>query len=395
MFSTSTTPLDFAYHLPTEVLFGAGKLASVGSAVARFGRRCLLVTGPKTGATKHYLPRLLTYLEEAGIAVAHYDGVVPNPTTETIRAGALMAIEHGADVVLGVGGGSSMDAAKAIAVEATHEGSCWDYLFYREAQPTEQTLPVVAVSTTSGTGSQVTQVSVVTHTQTRDKSALYHSLLFPRVAIVDPELMRSVPPHVTACTGFDAFTHAFESAIHINTSPFVDLLAWEAISLVVAHLPKALNDGKKIEARTALAYADTLAGICIANAGVTLPHGVGMAIGGMYPHIAHGEALALNYPAFMRFTYASSVHAFARLGRLFNPGLEGATDEIAAKSSCDELDIFLYTIGLWMGLADKHVPEEELPILARQCMVLPDYQNNPRIASEAEMLELMQQCFNR
>lgn len=393
--STSTTPIDFAYHLPTEVIFGAGKLASVGPIVARFGSRCLLVTGPKTGSAKHYLPRIIAYLEEAGIEVAHYDGVIPNPTTETIRAGALMAIKHRADVLLGVGGGSSMDAAKAIAVEATHEGSCWDYLFYRDAKPTEKTLPVVAVSTTSGTGSQVTQVSVVTHTQTRDKSALYNALLFPRVAIVDPELMLTVPHHVTACTGFDTFTHAFESAIHVNTSPYVELLAWEAISLVLAHLPAALSDGTNIEARTALAYADTLAGICIANAGVTLPHGIGMAIGGMYPHIAHGEALALNYPAFMRFTYASSIHSFARLGRLLNPDLERVEDEIAGKRSCDELDLFLRKIGLWVGLAEKGVPEEELSALARQCMVLPDYKNNPRVASETEMLELIQQCFKR
>ena len=392
---TTTRTKDFAFHLPTEVIFGTGKLATVGTTVARFGNRCLLVTGPKTGSVKHFRIRLIAYLEDAGISVAHFDGVIPNPTTEVIEAGALMAVEHRADVVLGVGGGSSMDVAKAIAVEATHEGSCWDYLFYRDVQPSEKTLPIVAVSTTSGTGSQVTQVSVVTHTATRDKSALYHLLLFPRAAIVDPDLMLGIPPHITARTGFDAFTHAFESAIHIHTSPFVGLMAWEAISLVVAHLPVALTDGMNMEARAALAYADTLAGMCIANAGVTLPHGIGMAIGGMYPHIAHGEALALNYPAFMRFTYASAERQFARLGRLLNADLESADDETAAKRSCDELDIFLQNIGLWMGLEDRGVPEEELRALARQCRVLPDYMNNPRIASEEEMLELIQHCFRR
>jgi len=392
---STTSMKDFEFHLPTQVLFGSGKLATVGETVARFGDRCLLVTGPKTGSARLYLPRLLAILEGAGIEVAHFDGVTPNPTTDTIRAGALMAIEHRAEVVLGAGGGSSMDAAKAIAVEATHEGSCWEYLFYRDAKPTEKTLPVVALSTTSGTGAQVTQVAVVTHTATRDKSALYNSLLFPRVAIVDPELMLSVPRHVTACTGFDTLTHAFESAIHVNTFPYVELMSWEAITLVLEHLPAALKDGKNIAARTALAYADTLAGMCIANVGVTLPHGIGMAIGGMYPHIAHGEALALNYPAFMRFTYASAVSPFARLGRLLNADLENENDETAAEHSCDELDTFLRNIGLWMGLEEKRVPEEELQALAQQCRVLPDYMNNPRVASETEMFELVRQCFRR
>ncbi len=393
--STTTATTRFDFHLPTEVFFGSGILDTVGETVARFGSRCLLVTGPATGSTSQYLTRLLKSLEEAGISVAHFDGVIPNPTTDTISAGAIMAVGHHADVVLGVGGGSSMDAAKAIAVEATHEGSCWDYLFYRDAKPTEKTLPVVAVPTTSGTGAQVTQVSVVTHTQTRDKSALYNSLLFPRVAIIDPELMLTVPRHVTACTGFDTFTHAFESVVHIHTSPYVELMAWEAISLVITHLPAALSDGTNMEARTALAYADTLAGMCIAHVGVTLPHGIGMAIGGMYPHIAHGEALALNYPAFTRFTYASAVGVFARLGRLLNADLESADDQTAAQRSCEELDIFLRSIGLWMGLEDKGVPYEELQQLAEQCRVLPDYMNNPRIASEPEMLELLQQCFKR
>jgi alcohol dehydrogenase class IV len=207
--------------------------------------------------------------------------------------------------------------------------------------------------------------------------------------------MLSVPRHVTACTGFDTFTHAFESAIHVNTSVEIVSMAWEAIALVATHLPAALKDGADIEARTALAHADTLAGICIATVGVTLPHGIGMAIGGMYPHIAHGEALALNYPAFTRFTYASAVGPFARLGRLFNPELESVDDLAAAQRSCDELDQFLRDIGLWMGLEEKRVPEEELRALAQQCRVLPDYMNNPRIASEEEMLQLIQDCLRR
>jgi alcohol dehydrogenase class IV len=390
------SPLQpFDYFQPTEILFGRGRVAEVGETVSRFGKRCLVVTEAKVEALEQVFATVRSSLEESGVAVARFDGVIPNPTTDTITAGAKAAKAHRADVVLGVGGGSSMDSAKAIAVEATHEGTSWDYLFYKEP-PTEKTLPVIAVTTTSGTGSQVTQVAVVTHTETRDKSAIFDPIVYPKVAIVDPELMVTLPEHVTAMTGFDVFCHAFESTVSVNTTPYAQVLAWEAIRRVLADLPAALEDGSNIDARSSLAWADTLAGLCIANAGVTLPHGIGMAIGGMYPHVAHGEALALNYPAFTRFTWEAAVPQFATLGRLLIRDAGGVSDEDVARQSCEELDEFLKKIGLWIGLEDKGIPEEELPALAKQSMVLPDYESNPRVVeSEAQMLELLQQCYRR
>jgi alcohol dehydrogenase class IV len=385
----------FDYLQPTEIRFGRGRVAEVGTAVARFGKRCLVVTEANVEALEPVIAKVQTSLEEAGVAVARFDGVIPNPTTDTITAGAEAANAHRADVVLGLGGGSSMDSAKAIAVEATHEGTSWDYLFYKKP-PTDKTLPVIAVTTTSGTGSQVTQVAVVTHTETRDKSAIFDPIVYPKVAIVDPELMVTLPMHVTAATGFDVFCHSFESTVSVNTTPYAQVLAWEAIRRVLVDLPAALEDGSHIEARSSLAWADTLAGLCIANAGVTLPHGIGMAIGGMYPHVAHGEALALTYPAFTRFTWEAAVPQFATLGRLLIRDADGAPDEDVARNSCEELDGFLKKIGLWIGLEDKGVPEEELPALAKQSMVLHDYENNPRVVeSEAEMLELLRQCYRR
>jgi alcohol dehydrogenase class IV len=375
----------FQYYQPTEILFGAGRVDEVGDAVARHGRRCLLVSRPVAGAFGPSVARIKTLLEAAGIDVAHYDGVIPNPTVECITAGADMAVEHGSDVVLGVGGGSAMDAAKAIAVEATHEGTAWDYLFYRDTQPTDATLPVVAVSSTSGSASHVTQVAVVTNSATRDKSAIYHDKVFPRLGIVDPQLMVTAPRHITAATGFDVFCHAFESLLHPGASPYTEMLAWEAIRLVVDSLPRALDDGSDLEARASMAWADTLAGLCIANAGVTLPHGIAMAIGGMYPHVAHGVALASCYPAFSRFTWPSAVDRFAGAGRIFDPGLAGARDEEAAERCCGAIDAFLQRVGLWTGLEALEVPESELADLARQSMVLPDYENNPRVATLDEM----------
>jgi len=320
----------FRWYQPTDIRFGAGRVEEVASLVTTHGRRALLVTGSGASQRGQVYERVKRLLCEGGLEVAHFDGVSPNPTIATVSAGADAARSHGADVIVGVGGGSSMDTAKAIAVEATHDGTAWDYLFYKEPQPDARTLPVVAVSTTSGTGAHVTQVAVVTHSGRRDKSALFNELLYPRAAIVDPELMRTVPAAVTAATGFDVFAHSFESYLHPNASPYTVRMALEAIGLVVENLPRVLEDGTDLEGRSRMAWADTLAGLCIANAGVTLPHGIGMAIGGMYPHVAHGESLAVVYPAVARFTWQAAPAKYAALGRIFDPSLAAAADDVAA-----------------------------------------------------------------
>jgi alcohol dehydrogenase class IV len=286
-----------------------------------------------------------------------------------------------------------MDAAKAIAVEATHPGTAWDYLFFREKQPTGKTLPVVTVTTTSGTGSQVTQVAVVTNPAEKNKSALYNSILYPKISIVDPELVTTAPPAVTASTGFDVFAHAFESYINPGGSPYTDLMALEAIHLVVGYLPKAVADGNDLEARSHMAWADTLAGLCIANSGVTLPHGIGMAMSGLYPHVAHGRALAAVYPAMMRFSYQAAEPQFAAVTRLLDPSLRPLSDSEAARRSGETVDRFLKDINLWTRLEDLDIPEEEVRRLAEASLVLPDYKNHPRVANADEVFDLLNKSY--
>jgi alcohol dehydrogenase class IV len=383
----------FNYHQSTEIVFGTGRLAELGQIILKYGKKCLMVTTPDKVLQPLY-ERVKHILADAGVELAHFDGVIPNPTTKTSADGSKIAREFGAEVILGLGGGSSMDAAKAIAVEATHKGSAWDYLFYKEPAPDpSKVLPVVAVSTTSGTGSQVTQVSVITNPAERDKSALYNPVIFPRVAIVDPELMLSLPASVTACTGFDVFSHAFESMINPGTGAYVNLLAKEAIHLVVAILPGLLEDGSDLAAREKMAWADTLAGLCIASAGVTLPHGMGMAVGGMYPHVAHGEALAILYPACTRYTAEAAVEQYAFMARAINPALNEMTDQEAAGQAYAEMVSFLKALGLYKGLRQVEMPEEEIEALARQSMVLPDYEGNPRVASYEDMVELVKEAY--
>ena len=374
------------------MVFGRGRINEAGEIVKDLGSKCILVTTPSNELLEPLYCRVKKILEEAGLRVVHFDGVTPNPTTDDITRGAEMAKSIEADVIVGLGGGSSMDAAKAIAVEVTHEGSSWDYLFYK-TQPSLKTLPIVAISTTSGTGSQVTQVAVVTRTKQRDKSALYNNILYPRVSIIDPELMVSVPSFVTATTGFDVFCHAFESLLHPNCGAYIELLGKRAINIVADSLPKVLKDPENIELRSEMAWADTLAGLCIANAGVTLPHGMGMAIGGMYPHVAHGQALAIVYPACTRFTWQQAIDKYAFLSRTFNQELNGTSDEEAAQISHQEIIKFLKEIGLHQKLSEIDMPENEIEDLARQSMVLPDYENNPRVANLEEMKELVIESY--
>jgi len=384
----------FAYFQPTDIRFGRGMINEVGKIVSSYGQRCLLVTRPAGDFLGPLFDQIKASLAEADVDCAHFDGVIPNPTTDCVTAGASIAKEFHADVVLGVGGGSSMDTAKAIAVEATHPGTAWDYLFFK-TPPTDKTLPIIAVSTTSGSGSQVTQVAVMTQTQTKTKSAIYNSIVYPKVAIVDPDLMRTLPRHNTAATGFDAFCHAFESYLHPAASPYTDLLALEAIRIVAEYLPKVLEDGFYMEGREAMAWADTLAGLCIANAGVTLPHGIGMTISGHCPQIMHGESLAVTYPEFTRFTYAYAISKFAAMGRIFQPDLMNIPDEEAAARSCEALDTFLKKIGMWLSLKGLGATMEDISAIADNSRVLPDYKNNPRIADREEIYEILSKSYDR
>lgn len=385
----------FDYFQATEIHFGTGHLSETGEVVARYGKQCLLVTVPTEGVLAPLFDKVKGYLKESGVNVEHFDGVVPNPTTDCVSAGAEIARAFRADVTLGVGGGSSIDTAKAIAVEATHPGTAWDYLWFRDSQPTEQTLPIIAVTTTSGTGAEVTQVAVMTNTAEKTKSAIFNSHIYPKVSIIDPELMVTLPPHVTASTGFDVFCHAFESYLHSNASPYTDLLALEAIRLVARYLPVVVEDGSNLGAREAMAWASTLAGLCIANAGVTLPHGIGMTIGGQCPQVMHGEAMAVTYPEFTRFTYPYAIGRFAAVGRILNPHLENESEGIAAERSCEEVDQLLKKIGMWLSLEGLGVSEDDVVTIADNSQVLPDYKSNPRIASRNEIYEILTKSFRR
>jgi alcohol dehydrogenase class IV len=385
---------NFSYYAPTEIFFGWGCLDQIGGIARRYGRKALVVSGHSSPAGAALYARVREYLAGAGVEAARFDGVIPNPTTDVVSAGAKLAKSFGAELLIGLGGGSSMDTAKAIAVEASHPGSAWDYLYYT-CGPTEKTLPIIAVGTTAGTGSQTSPCAVITNPAAKDKSAIWHRNIFPRAAIVDPELTVSMPGDVTVQTGFDAFCHNFESYISAGTNPLVETIALEGLRIVAENLPRVLADGKDAEARSRMAWADTLGGMAIASGGVTLPHGLGMQISGFCPQVSHGQSLAVFYPEFTRYTWRSAPEKFAALGRILDPSLINETDEKAAEASCTLTDGFLKRIGLWTDFKSLNVSKEEIRIIADHGQVLGDYKNNPRIASIEEIYDMLIRCYRR
>ena len=385
---------NFSFFTPTECIFECGGIKKLPGIVLEYSDRAMLVTESMDGPLGDKIKMILELLKSKGISVVHFDGVVPNPTTDVVTIGADIAKESDVQVVIGFGGGSSMDTAKAIAVESTHEGTAWDYNSHTDG-PDDRTLPIICVPTTAGTGSQATQCSVITKTDDKDKGAIWHKNIFPKVSIIDPEMTLSMPKSVTAQTGFDAFCHNFEAYISANASPITEALSLLAIELIINNLSVVLENPNDIDARFNMCIADTLGGYTNSNANVTLPHGLGMQIGGHCPQITHAQSLAIVYPEFTRFTYKHSIDKFAKVARIFNNSLNNTDDETAAEKSCDEIDNFLKSIGLWLDFESFGVTKQDIREIADCGQVLPDYKNNPRIASIEEMYELLMSCYKR
>jgi len=327
---------SFNFFSPTQLIFGSGRLEELKEVAPKYGSKCLLVCRPLEGSLKLTYQRVENLLNSVNVEVIFFDEIIPNPTIEGIEKGVITAVKNQVDFVLGVGGGSVMDSAKLIALLHNPEGLInwgkalisYDHPFNYVASK-QHTLPFIAVSTTSGTGSQCTQAAVISDNQKKEKITLFHLDLFPKVAIIDPELMTSVPEGVTAATGFDAFTHAFESYLGSRTSPLTKQMSFQAIELVIENLPKAIKEPNNVEYRTQLAWADTLAGMCLSNGGADLPHPLGEIIGGICPRIAHGETLAMVYPSFLEYKKNISPDKFKEIAVFL--GLKKDPSELSSK----------------------------------------------------------------
>lgn len=359
--------------LPVKVIFGTGSIEKLGEETKQYGSRVLLVTRPWSKEEAPHFEKAKALLDAAGLYVVVYDKVVPNPTTTTINEASEIVKAEKLDVVVGVGGGSTIDTAKAVAVGATHEGEAWDYV-YSETKTADKnkTLPIIAVTTTSGTGSHVTKYAVFSNPDVKVKSTIVNEAVFPRVAIVDPDLLTSMDAFVTATTGFDAFAHAFESYTNVNANRFMDTLMVEAMDIILNNLRKAVAEPENKEVRALMAYADTLAGMGIANVGTTLPHSIGQPISGKCPWVSHGQSLALVYPEFLKFEQDFCVAKAAKVARLANKAYETLSDEEAASHLSEEIIKLQKDTKIYTSLKKLNVPKEYIEELVRDAMNCPD-----------------------
>ena len=378
----------FAFQLPTRVEFGPGAARRIGEEAAQLGCRPLLVTDPGVLSAGVVDP-LLSRLRDAGLETFTFSDVEANPRAATVDATAAAGRDHGADMVIAVGGGSALDTAKGAAAVITHGGAILDYEGVdRLPGPT---IPVVAVPTTAGTGSEVTAWSIVTDPARHYKMAVGGAYLSPRLALVDPELTFSLPPTPTAMTGADALTHAIEAFTARCSNPISDALALYAVELIALHLEAATADGGNLEARSAMLLSSLIAGVAFANADTAAVHAMAEALGGVFD-VPHGVANAVCLPHVMRFNLEAVPEKTARIGRAMGLSTLDLPVREAAEAAVEEVRGLLYRLGT-PPLRDLGVTETDIPLLVSIAMMNTGNVDNPVEVDEKSFTMLFRRAL--
>lgn len=289
--------MSYNFFNPTRVLFGAGELNNLHKQAMPGKKAMVVISNGKSTRENGTLDRTLEQLRMAGVETALFDKVEANPLKSTVEAGAKFAKDNGCDFVVALGGGSVMDAAKIMAMYALQPGELWDYVAGStgKMQPlVNPTLPVIAITTTAGTGSEVDQWGVVTNPETNEKIGCGGmDSLFPVLAVVDPELMLTVPPKFTAYQGFDALFHSVEGYISIVSSLMSDMVQLSAIENIGKYLPRAVKNGDDLEAREHVAFANTMSGYSMVVGSCTSEHSMEHAMSAYHQHLPHGAGLIM------------------------------------------------------------------------------------------------------
>jgi alcohol dehydrogenase class IV len=344
--------MDINFYFPTRLVFGTGKFATLGEEVSKLGKRALLVSYPSQSLVK-VIQQAMSQLESHGVKTVLFAEATANPTNTLVDRGSELARREQCDVVIGLGGGSPMDTAKAIAVAAPEHADIWS--IYEGKPILHESLPMVAVPTTAGTGSEATFYAVISNRELHRKEGFARSQFFPRVSIIDPQLTLSLPPRMTAETGMDTLTHAIEAYTSRLATPISDLFAAEAIRLVGKSLRQAVANGQDLDARTDMLLANTIAGIAITHADTCLAHVIGEAVGAVF-NTPHGLSVSLSLPAVMEYNCLSNLVKYAGITRLLGAG-EGLSDREAALKSPSLVRDLLRDIGLPSGLEAIGVSE--------------------------------------
>ncbi len=380
------------YLSPPVVISGPGCLEDAAFQMAKLGKKALVVTDA-TMRQVGLVERLEHLLQQAGVAAAVFDRVNEEPTTRHVEEGVACLEENDCQFLVGLGGGSPIDAAKIIAAAAKHKQPA------KEFQGVDQIkgpiLPLVAVPTTAGTGTEVTRVSIITDESDHVKMLMMSDYLVPDMAVCDSALTLSMPRSLTAATGLDALTHAVEAYISVKAQPMTDLLALEAVRLLSRYLRRAWSNGSDQEARYYTMHAATLAGLAFSNSSVALVHGMSRPIGACF-NVPHGISNAVLLPAVCRFTLPGAIERFAHLAEAMGEPVQGLSRLEAAEKAVTFLERLCSDFNM-LGLKNAGVGRAELDKMAakmaRDAIASGSPGNNPRLATEEEIIQLYADAY--
>ncbi|MGN1180286.1 MAG: iron-containing alcohol dehydrogenase [Suilimivivens sp.] len=376
--------MNFNYCLPVNLLFGAGRAKEAGALASQYGKKVLIVTGRNSTKKTGLLDRMTASVKEAGLTYEIFDRVAQNPLTTTAIEGAEFAKETGCDVVLGVGGGSIMDCAKAIAFLAVNEGNINDYIFNRKTST--KALPIVLVPTTCGTGSEGNGFAVLTNPDNGDKKSLRCNAIVAKASIIDPECMMTMPKGILASVGFDALCHCMEAYLSKIGQPITEALSLSGMKMISENLLRAYEDETDMDAFSALSLASTYGGMVIHSAGVTLPHGMEHPASGL-KDIVHGKGLAALTPVICDESYGAAPEKYEVISKL----LGGSS----AADCGDSVRKLLEKLNLKLTLSELGIEEKDIPWMAENCVKVSaaGIANHPRVFTQEEIAQLYQKAL--
>ena len=385
--------MSTAIILPRIMEIGAGAISKLPNIVQSLGGSKPLIITDKMMVQLGYIQQLQDLLSEEGLAADVFSGTEPEPTAASIEAGLQCVLDNNYDVIIALGGGSPIDSAKAIAILGKHGGNIRDYKFPRQVN--EAGIPIIAIPTTAGTGTEVTRFTIITDEKNDEKMLCVGIGFMPLAAIVDVNLTLSLPPRITADTGIDALTHAIEAYVSQKASPFSDSQALSAMRLIGPHLKRAYADGNDAQAREAMMLGSTSAGIAFSSASVALVHGMSRPIGAFF-HVPHGLSNAMLLPSVTAFSIPSAPERYADCARAIGVASTADSTEQANQKLLTALNIFnreLQVPTLAEFGADKARFDSLVQTMAEQALASGSPNNNPRIPSIAQMISIYQQLW--
>lgn len=376
--------MQFDYSLPVNLVFGRGRVAQIGTLAQPYGKKALIVTGASSTKKSGLLDRVISYLKESVIESLVFDKVQQNPLTTTAEEGAALSRTEGCEIVIGLGGGSIMDCAKAIAFLSVNDGDINDYIFNRAHS--DKSLPLILVPTTCGTGSEGNGFAVLTNPQNGDKKSLRSNAVIAKVSIIDSELMQTMPKSVLASVGFDALCHSMEAYVSKLAQPFTDMMSLHAIELIGKNLVKVYEGSEDPKAWDAIAFASTLGGMVINTAGVALPHGMEHPASGL-KDIVHGRGLAALTPAIVEASISGAPEKYEKISQLL-----GGTD---SKDCADTIRGLLDKLDLTTTLSAQGITEADIPWMVENCFKVSaaSIANHPVTFDESGIAELYRKAL--